>query len=104
MPLCLDNFPMHAAYLAGTSAVVIGGPTASEVYGYPGQYHLRAPVNVIRLTAVSVPGLQIIMALPGGLIEETHFQEVTFGKRCANNTYKPTILCNRGSKRLLAET
>lgn len=36
-----DNFAMHAAYLAGTQAVVLWGPTESEIYGYPGQYNIR---------------------------------------------------------------
>jgi ADP-heptose:LPS heptosyltransferase len=37
-----DNFIMHAAFLAGTPAIVLWGPTSPEVYGYPGQCHLRA--------------------------------------------------------------
>jgi hypothetical protein len=40
MLLCLDNFVMHVSYLAGTPAVVLWGPPAPEIYGYPGQYHL----------------------------------------------------------------
>jgi len=37
-----DNFIMHAAHLTGTPAVVVWGPTAHEVYGYPDQIHLQA--------------------------------------------------------------
>ncbi|MHC9542059.1 MAG: glycosyltransferase family 9 protein [Vulcanimicrobiota bacterium] len=37
-----DNFIMHAACLASVPAVVLWGPTSPEVYGYPGQYHIRA--------------------------------------------------------------
>ncbi len=43
--ITVDNFAMHAAYLAGTPAVVLWGPTDPEIYGYPGQYHLRAPLT-----------------------------------------------------------
>lgn len=43
--ITLDNFAMHASYLAGTPAVVLWGPTAPEIYGYSGQYHLRAPLK-----------------------------------------------------------
>jgi ADP-heptose:LPS heptosyltransferase len=37
-----DNFVMHAAYLCGTPAVVLWGPTDHRVYGYAGQTHLQA--------------------------------------------------------------
>ncbi len=40
-----DNFIMHAAHLAGVPAVVLWGPTESEVYGYEGQCHLKAAGN-----------------------------------------------------------
>lgn len=36
-----DTFAMHAAYLTGTPAVVLWGPTDPAVYGYPGHVHLR---------------------------------------------------------------
>ena len=36
-----DNFIMHAAHLVGARAVVLWGPTLSEVYGYKGQMHLK---------------------------------------------------------------
>lgn len=36
-----DNFIMHAAHLVGARAVVLWGPTLSEVYGYEGQFHLK---------------------------------------------------------------
>jgi ADP-heptose:LPS heptosyltransferase len=39
--ITLDTFAMHAAYLAGTPAVVLWGPTDPKVYGYPGQHHFR---------------------------------------------------------------
>ncbi|MFQ5504280.1 MAG: glycosyltransferase family 9 protein [Planctomycetota bacterium] len=38
-----DNFLMHAAWLCGTPAVVIWGPTRHEVYGYPGHVHIQMP-------------------------------------------------------------
>lgn len=41
----VDNFIMHAAYLAGTPAVVVWGPTHPEVYGYPGQSHLQTEIS-----------------------------------------------------------
>lgn len=37
-----DNFVMHAAHLAGKTAVVLWGPTQERVYGYPGHIPLRA--------------------------------------------------------------
>jgi ADP-heptose:LPS heptosyltransferase len=40
--ITIDNFAMHAAHLAGVPALVLWGPTAPEIYGYPGQYHFRA--------------------------------------------------------------
>lgn len=43
--ITVDNFAMHAAYLAGTPAVVLWGPTDPGIYGYPGQYPLRAPLK-----------------------------------------------------------
>ncbi len=43
--ITLDNFPMHAARLAGVPAVVLWGPTDPEIYGYPGQHHLRAALK-----------------------------------------------------------
>lgn len=43
--ITVDNFAMHAAFLAGTPAVVLWGPTDQGMYGYPGQYHLRAPLK-----------------------------------------------------------
>jgi ADP-heptose:LPS heptosyltransferase len=36
-----DNFIMHAAHLVGARAVVLWGPTLSEVYGYMGHLHLK---------------------------------------------------------------
>jgi ADP-heptose:LPS heptosyltransferase len=38
-----DNFIMHASHLKGVPAVVLWGPTVPEVYGWPGQIHLRSP-------------------------------------------------------------
>ena len=43
--ITLDNFAMHASYLAGTPAVVLWGPTNPEIYGYPGQHHLRSDIT-----------------------------------------------------------
>lgn len=43
--LTVDNFIMHAAHLTDTPAVVIWGPTPSEVYGYEEQTHLIAPMD-----------------------------------------------------------
>ena len=41
--ITVDNFTMHAAQAMGRPAVVVWGPTASENYGYPGQFHLQCP-------------------------------------------------------------
>jgi ADP-heptose:LPS heptosyltransferase len=45
MVITIDSFAMHAAHLAGTPAVVLWGPTDPEIYGHPGQYHLRGPLQ-----------------------------------------------------------
>jgi ADP-heptose:LPS heptosyltransferase len=37
-----DNFVMHCAHLAKKPCVVTWGPTAPEIYGYPGHSHVRA--------------------------------------------------------------
>ncbi len=39
--ITLDNFVMHAAHLRQVPAVVLWGPTDSQVYGYPEQIHLQ---------------------------------------------------------------
>ena len=43
--LCADNFVMHAAHLRKKPAIVTWGPTSHEVYGYPEQIHLQAPLD-----------------------------------------------------------
>ena len=40
-----DNFVMHAAHMVNTPAVVLWGPTQSEVYGYPEQVHFQNPLT-----------------------------------------------------------
>jgi ADP-heptose:LPS heptosyltransferase len=37
-----DNFIMHSAYMVGTKAIVLWGPTDHKIYGYPGQIHFQA--------------------------------------------------------------
>jgi ADP-heptose:LPS heptosyltransferase len=43
--ISVDNFVMHAAHLAGKSAIIIWGPTRADIYGYPGQIHFQCPIN-----------------------------------------------------------
>jgi ADP-heptose:LPS heptosyltransferase len=38
--ITVDNFAMHAAHLCGVKAIVIWGPTSSDIYGYAGQRHI----------------------------------------------------------------
>jgi ADP-heptose:LPS heptosyltransferase len=40
--ITVDNFAMHAAHLCNANAVVLWGPTSSDVYGYEGQQHIRS--------------------------------------------------------------
>jgi ADP-heptose:LPS heptosyltransferase len=40
-----DTFAVHAAHLVETPAVVVWGPTRSEVYGYSEQSHITAPLD-----------------------------------------------------------
>jgi len=43
--VCVDNFVMHTAHLAGTPAVVLWGPTDPAMYGYDEQTHIRGDFN-----------------------------------------------------------
>lgn len=43
--ITMDNFIMHAAYLTGTKAITIFGPTQPEIYGYKDQIVLRASLD-----------------------------------------------------------
>lgn len=43
--LAVDNYVMHLAHCLGTPSLVLWGPTASEVYGYREQIHLRARLD-----------------------------------------------------------
>lgn len=43
--ISIDNFIMHAAHLSGTPALIVWGPTSSEVYGYAGHMHLQTPAS-----------------------------------------------------------
>jgi len=40
-----DNFVMHVAYLMGVPAIVLWGPTSSDIYGYQGHTHISAPLE-----------------------------------------------------------
>ncbi|NTW32211.1 MAG: glycosyltransferase family 9 protein [Bacteroidetes bacterium] len=44
-----DNFIMHAAHLVEKPAVVLWGPTKSNVYGYTEHLHVEAPVEQCNL-------------------------------------------------------
>lgn len=39
----VDNFIMHAAHLVKLNAIIIWGPTDSEIYGYPEHRHVQIP-------------------------------------------------------------
>lgn len=45
MVITIDSFAMHAARLVKTPAVVLWGPTDPWIFGYPGQHHLRGPLQ-----------------------------------------------------------
>jgi ADP-heptose:LPS heptosyltransferase len=44
-----DNFIMHAAHLVERPAIVLWGPTKSNVYGYKEQIHIQAPLEHCQL-------------------------------------------------------
>jgi ADP-heptose:LPS heptosyltransferase len=41
MVITIDSFAMHAAHLVKTPGIVLWGPTAPGIFGYPAQHHLR---------------------------------------------------------------
>jgi ADP-heptose:LPS heptosyltransferase len=43
--ISIDNFIVHAAHLTGKPAIIIWGPTNSEIYGYPEHINIQCSTN-----------------------------------------------------------